>query len=114
MLATPDNGVILKKEAKKLFDRFHVDIFHTIDVKRSDKDFKGLTTEEIKFLDEFAFLSQDALERGFVCVLKKDDYIEHYANKPQPKRSHGNLSMYTIIARAAIGASIEAAFKWPT
>ena len=30
-----------EKRTTKLFVRFRVDIFHTIDVKRSDKDFEG-------------------------------------------------------------------------
>ena len=54
-----------EKRAKKLFASFHVDIFHTIDVKRSDKGFKGLTIDKkIGLLDEFALLSHDSLEQG--------------------------------------------------
>jgi hypothetical protein len=34
-----------KKRADKLFKRFHVDIFHTIDVRRTDKDFAGWTVD---------------------------------------------------------------------
>jgi hypothetical protein len=30
-----------EKRAGKLFKRFRVDVFHTIDVRRTDKDFEG-------------------------------------------------------------------------
>jgi len=30
-----------EKRTGKLFKRFHVDVFHAIDVRRSDKDFAG-------------------------------------------------------------------------
>jgi hypothetical protein len=30
-----------EKRAAKLFRRFRVDVFHTIDVRRTDKDFAG-------------------------------------------------------------------------
>ena len=42
-----------EKRTAKLFKRFHVDVFHTIDVRRSDKDFAGWTVDrKIEFLDE--------------------------------------------------------------
>jgi hypothetical protein len=42
----------LEKRSAKLFDRYKVDVFHTIDVRRSDKDFEGWKVDrKIEFLD---------------------------------------------------------------
>jgi hypothetical protein len=102
-----------EKRARKLFSRFHVDIFHTIDVKRSDRDFKGWTVDKkIEFLDEFAFLSHDALEIGFVAILREEDYKQYYASKERPKKARPD-SKYTILVRASIAASIDATLETP-
>jgi hypothetical protein len=47
------------KCAAKLFARFRVDVFHTIDVRRTDKDFEDWSVDrKIKFLDEFQHISR--------------------------------------------------------
>jgi hypothetical protein len=54
-----------EKRVTKLFKRFRVDVFHTIDVRRSDKDFDGWTVDrKIEFLDEFQHVINDTLESG--------------------------------------------------
>jgi hypothetical protein len=99
-----------EKRARKLFVRYHVDIFHAIDVNRSNKDFKGWSIDKkIRFLDEFAFLSHDALECGFVSIISVDDYRTFYAN---PVRQHKRQldTLYTVLVRASLPASTDAAF----
>jgi hypothetical protein len=46
-----------KKRANKLFKRFRVDVFHTIDGRRTDKDFEGWSMQlsPSDWFDEIAF-----------------------------------------------------------
>lgn len=98
-----------EKRARKLFARYRVDIFHSIDVKRSDKDFKGWTVDKkIKFLDELAFLCHDALESGFVSIISKDDYAKYYFDPVRQRKARPD-SIYTLLVRASMSASVDAA-----
>jgi hypothetical protein len=55
-----------EKRAGKLFGRFRVDIFHAVDVRRSDKDFAGWSVDrKIEFFDEFQHIINETLQRGF-------------------------------------------------
>jgi hypothetical protein len=48
-----------EKRASRLFARFRVDVFHTIDIRRTDKYFEGWKVDrKIKFLDEFQHINQ--------------------------------------------------------
>ena len=52
-----------EKRVGKLFKRKRVDVFHTIDVRRGDKDFEGWSVnEKIEFLDEFQHIINETLE----------------------------------------------------
>src|SRR5262249_21360043 len=63
-----------EKRSAKLFDRYKVDVFHTIDVRRSDKDFEGWKVDrKIEFLDEFQHIINDTLESGVAAFLRDDD-----------------------------------------
>jgi hypothetical protein len=74
-----------EKRASKLFARFHVNIFHSIDLKRTDKDFSGWSVDrKIEFLDEFQHIVNETLEVGVVSMLKKEDY-SYYLNLNWPK-----------------------------
>ncbi|MFZ3326515.1 MAG: hypothetical protein WA231_11725, partial [Methylocella sp.] len=44
-----------EKRISKLFRRYHVDVFHAMEIKRSDKDFRGWSVnKKIDFVDEFS------------------------------------------------------------
>jgi hypothetical protein len=69
-----------EKRAGKLFKRFRVDIFHTIDVRRTDKDFEGWSVDrKIKFLDEF----QHIINESSIRIRRRE------AARPRDLRSGG-------------------------
>jgi hypothetical protein len=95
-----------EKRTTKLFARFRVDIFHTIDVRRSDKDFAGWSVnKKIEFLDEFQHIANETLERGVAALLRYDDY-DYYRTLVWPKGTQRD-SMYAILFRAAASAIID-------
>jgi hypothetical protein len=95
-----------EKRAGKLFDRFKVDIFHTIDVRRGDKDFAGWKVDrKIEFLDEFHHIVNETLESGVASFLKEDDY-KHYCGLAWPKRARREPK-YTILLRACLAEAID-------
>lgn len=53
-----------EKRAAKLFTRFRVDIFHSIDLRRG----------EIELLDEFQHIINETLESGVASFIRADDY----------------------------------------
>jgi len=58
-----------EKRAGKLFKRFRIDVFHTIDVRRTDKDFAGWSVDrKVEFLDEFQHVINETLESGVFGV----------------------------------------------
>jgi len=64
-----------EKRTGKLFKRFHVDVFHAIDVRRSDKDFAGWSVDrKIEFFDEFQHVINETLESGVAAFLRHEDY----------------------------------------
>src|SRR5579863_3291764 len=64
-----------EKRTTKLFTRFRVDIFHTIDVRRTDKDFEAWSVDrKIEFLDEFRHIINETTEMGYAAVLLEKDY----------------------------------------
>jgi hypothetical protein len=101
-----------EKRATKLFQRFRVDVFHSIDVKRTDKDFAGWTVNrKIEFLDEFQHIVNETLERGFASILRSTDY-DYYANLPWPKGTRKD-SVYGLLFRASLSSATEAAIAVP-
>jgi hypothetical protein len=88
-----------EKRASKLFKRFRVDVFHTIDVRRTDKDFEGWSVDrKIEFLDEFQHIINETLEHGVSAVLREDDY-DYYLGLPWPKKARKD-SRYALMFRA--------------
>jgi hypothetical protein len=93
------------KRVTKLFIRFRVDIFHSIDVRRSDKDFSGWTVNrKIVFLDEFQHIINETLAHGVAAVLKYEDY-EYYCNLVWSKKASKD-TLYTIPFRACLAEVI--------
>jgi len=92
--------------ATKLFRAYKVDIFHAIDLKRSDNDFSGWSVDtKINFIDEFHHLVNQTLEVGFASRLRLEDY-EYYTNLPWPKRVRKD-SQYALLFRASLSAVLS-------
>ena len=97
-----------EKRTSKLFKRFKVDIFHTIDVKRTDKDFDGWKVDrKIEFLDEFHHIINETLERGFASILGNDDY-DYYSSLSWPKKTRKD-SRYGLLFRASLSSVVDSA-----
>ncbi len=95
-----------EKRTAKLFARFHVDIFHTIDVKRTDKDFEGWTVDrKIEFLDEFHHIINETTEMGYAAILLEKDY-QSYLSLPWPKKARKD-ARYTLLFRACMADAID-------
>jgi hypothetical protein len=95
-----------EKRTSKLFKRFKVDIFHTIDVKRTDKDFDGWKVDrKIEFLDEFHHIINETLERGFASILRNDDY-DYYSSLSWPKKTRKD-SRYGLLFRASLSSVVD-------
>ena len=95
-----------EKRATKLFERFHVDVFHTIDVRRTDKDFEGWTVDrKIEFLDEFQHIINETSEFGTAAFIRADDY-KYYKSLVWPRKARPD-SKYTILFRACLGDAIH-------
>jgi hypothetical protein len=88
-------GRKFEKRTAKLFKRFHVDVFHTIGVRRSDKDFAGWTVDrKIEFLDELHHIINDTLQSGVASFIRDEDY-KYYCGLYWPKRTRRD-SKYTL------------------
>jgi hypothetical protein len=95
-----------EKRAGKLFRRFRVDVFHTIDVRRTDKDFEGWKVDrKIEFLDEFQHIINETLESGVASFIRDDDY-QYYSRLLWPKKSRRD-SKYGILFRACLSQIID-------
>lgn len=95
-----------EKRTARLFKRYKVDIFHTIDVKRTDGDFEGWKIDrKIKFLDEFLHIANETTEAGFASILRYDDYA-HYKALNWPKGTRPQ-SMYALMYRVCLSASLK-------
>jgi hypothetical protein len=95
-----------EKRAAKLFDRFRVDVFHTIDVRRTDKDFEGWPVDrKIEFLDEFQHIINETLESGVASFIRNDDY-EYYKGLEWPKKTRWD-SKYGLLFRACLAHMIN-------
>ena len=95
-----------EKRVGKLFKRFRVDVFHTIDVRRTDKDFEDWKVDrKIKFLDEFQHIINDTLESGVASFIRDDDY-KYYSGLNWPKITRRD-SKYGILFRACLSQFID-------
>ncbi len=95
-----------EKRAAKLFARFRVDVFHTIDVRRTDKDFVGWTVDrKIEFLDEFQHIVNETLESGVSSFIRDDDYT-YYCGLDCPRKARRD-SKYTILFRSCLSHVID-------
>ncbi len=95
-----------EKRAGRLFKRFRVDVFHTIDVRRTDKDFGGWKVDrKIEFLDEFQHIINDTLESGVASFIRQDDY-QYYCDLNWPKGTRRD-SKYGILFRACLSQIID-------
>jgi hypothetical protein len=105
-----------EKRAGKLFKRFRVDVFHTIDVRRSDKDFAGWTVDrKIEFLDEFQHIINETLESGVSSFIREDDY-SYYCNLNWPKGTRKD-SKYALLFRGCLSQIIDTVLtvdRWVT
>jgi Protein of unknown function (DUF3800) len=101
-----------EKRARKLFNRFRVDVFHTIDVRRTDKDFEGWKVDrKIEFLDEFQHIINDTLERGVASFIRDHDY-KYYSSLNWPKKTRRD-SKYGILFRACLSQIIDTVGNMP-
>jgi hypothetical protein len=95
-----------EKRVGKLFRRSRVDVFHAIDVRRGDKDFKGWTVDrKVKFLDEFYHIINETVELGVISILKEADY-KYYLELFRPRKAKA-ASRYAILFRSCLAALIE-------
>jgi hypothetical protein len=103
------------KRVSKLFARYRVDVFHTIDVKRTDKDFAGWSVDKkIQFIDDFQHIINETVEVGFSSILRTDDY-QYYLQLPWPKKVRKD-TQYTILFRSCLAAVVNApaiVSRWP-
>jgi hypothetical protein len=95
-----------EKRATKLFKRFGVDVFHTIDVRRTDKDFGGWSVNrKIDFLDEFQHIINETAAFGAAAFIAAEDYA-YYRALVWPRKARPD-SKYAILFRACLGSAIE-------
>jgi hypothetical protein len=95
-----------EKRTTKLFSRFRVDIFHTIDVRRTDNDFEGWAVDrKIGFLDEFNHIINETTEMGYAASLLEKDY-QYYLSLPWPKKARKD-ARYTLLFRACMADAID-------
>jgi hypothetical protein len=95
-----------EKRVSKLFARYRVDVFHTIDVRRSDADFDGWTVDrKLEFLDDFHAIVNDTLLSGVASVIRDDDY-RYYSGLHWPKKTRRD-SKYGILFRGCFAQIID-------
>jgi hypothetical protein len=95
-----------EKRSGKLFKRYRVDIFHTIDVRCGDADFKGWTVDrKLQFLDEFQHVVNETLLGGVASVLRDDNYT-FYSNLNWPRKSRRD-SKYGILFRGCLAHIVD-------
>ena len=101
-----------EKRAARLFNRSNVDVFHIIDVRRTDKDFQGWSVDrKIKFLDEFQHIINETLESGVAAFIRDEDY-KYYSALHWPKKTRHD-SKYTILFRACLSQIIDTVGHMP-
>lgn len=95
-----------QKRVGKLFGRYGVDVFHSVDLRRTDKDFRGWPVDhKLKFLDEFLHIINETLERGVTVFIRDDDY-RYYRNLSWPKGTRRD-SKYGLLFRGCLSHMID-------
>jgi hypothetical protein len=90
-----------EKRAAKLFRRYRVDIFHSVDLKRSDRDFAGWSVDKkIEFIDDFYVIVNETLHSGHVAILTQLDWDFYQALHWPPKARRD--SRYTVMFRGVM------------
>jgi Protein of unknown function (DUF3800) len=93
------------KRAGKLFNRYRVNIFHTIDVRRGDDDFAGWTVDrKLEFSMSFSTSSTRFYWGGVVSTIRNDDY-EYYSSLNWPKGRRD--SKYGVLFRGCLAQIID-------
>jgi hypothetical protein len=94
------------KRVGKLFTRYKVTNFHTIDVRRTKADFKGWKIDrKIEFLDEFQHVINETLLGGVAAFIRREDYA-YYCGLTWPKGTRKD-SEYGILFRACLSQTID-------
>ena len=102
-----------EKRISKLFRRYHVDVFHAIEIKRSDKDFRGWSVnKKIDFVDEFSHIVNETTEIGFSAVIRDDDYRKFYLERTRPKKVIADTK-YGVLFRASLSSAIRGVLSVP-
>jgi hypothetical protein len=95
-----------EKRVKKLFARYKVGAYHTIDVRRTKADFKGWSVDrKIEFLDEFQHIINETLLGGVTAFIRREDY-DYYSGLAWPKGTRRD-SEYGIMFRACLSQTID-------
>jgi hypothetical protein len=95
-----------EKRVGKLFARYKVGTFHTIDVRRTKADFKGWSVDrKIEFLDEFQHIINETMLGGVAAFIHRDDY-DYYSGLTWPKGTRKD-SEYGILFRACLSQTID-------
>ena len=101
-----------EKRVGKLFRRFGVDVFHTIDVRRTDKDFSGWKVDrKIEFLDQFQHIINETLEAGVATFITADDYDYYKGLIWPPKTRHD--SKYGLLFRGCVAHIVDTVGHMP-
>jgi hypothetical protein len=102
-----------EKRVGKLFRRYGVTVYHSIDLKRGDGDFRGWSVDKkIEFLDELAHIKNETLAFSCAVHMKKSDYVSFYANKDRPKRVIRD-TQYGVLFRAALAYVLQGILRVP-
>jgi hypothetical protein len=94
-----------EKRTARLFQRFKVDVFHHIAVRRGEGCFAGWSVDQkAQFTDEYQHIVND-LEVGIASIIRRDDYAWYRSLKwsggAQPQ------SLYAVLACHSLLAAIE-------
>ena len=78
----------------KLFTRYKVTNFHTIDVRRTKAGFKGWKIDrKIEFLDEFQHVINETLLGGVAAFIGREDYA-YYCGLTWPKGTRKDFGIW--------------------
>ncbi len=95
-----------EKRVKKLFARYRISAYHTIDVRRTKANFKDWKVDrKIEFLDEFQHIINETLLGGVAAFIRREDY-EYYCGLEWPKGTRRD-SEYGILFRACLSQTID-------
>lgn len=95
-----------EKRVRKLFTRFKVSAYHTVDIRRTKADFKGWSVDrKIEFLYEFQHITNETMLSGVAAFIRRDDYA-YYCRLSWPKGTRKD-SEYGILFRTCLSQTID-------